>query len=143
MTHARTAPAPAARPHALHRATIALEQATALDPAVGGLTAAADALVGSPGRRDALQGHWLGHALHPLLVMVPLGSWASVGVLDVVGGPASRPAAQTLTGFGVLAAVPSVVTGLAELADASPRDRRTATVHAAVNSVALVLHVRS
>ena len=142
-TRTTGAPSAAGRPNALHRATLALERTRALDGASRLVAPLAEAVVGTPARRDALQGHWLGHSLHPILVMVPVGAWTSVSVLDLAGGEQARPAAQMLTGLGLLASVPSVVTGLAEWAGAGPRDRRTATVHAAVNAVSLVLYVRS
>lgn len=125
------------------RAALAVERASALDPLTSALAPAAAALVGSPARRDALQGRWLGHSLHPLLVMVPLGSWTAVSLLDAVGGDDLRPAARLLTGFGILGALPSAVTGLAEYADANQRDRRTAAVHAVANSVGLACYARS
>jgi uncharacterized membrane protein len=127
----------------LVRATLALEGATALDALTRLVAPAARALVRSPERRDLLQGRWLGHAVHPVLVMVPVGAWSSVSILDLVGGPAARPAARTLTGVGILASVPAAVTGLAEWADANQRDRRTATVHALSNSIGLAFYVRS
>jgi uncharacterized membrane protein len=127
----------------LVRATLALERATVLDLLTRMVAPAAHAVVASPRRRDLLQGRWLGHAVHPLLVMVPVGAWSSVSVLDLVGGPGARPAARTLTGVGILTSVPAAVTGLAEWADANQRDRRTATVHAISNSVGLSLYLKS
>ena len=140
MTHSTTTAGP---PNVLHRATLALEQATALDAASRVVAPLAEVVTASPTARYLLQGHWVGHALHPVLVIAPLGSWVSVSVLDAVGGVTARPAARTLTGFGILTSVPAVVTGLAEWQGAGPRDRRTASVHAAVNTVALLLYVRS
>lgn len=125
------------------RVALAVERAGALDAPARSVGRLADALVASPARRAALQGRWLSHALHPLVVMVPLGTWTSVGVLDLVGGRSAREASRTLTGFGIVTAVPSAVTGLAEFADANARDRRTATVHAAANSAGLGLYVGS
>lgn len=125
------------------RATQRLEGAAALDPAARSLTRFADLVVGRGRRKEALQGRWVGHAVHPLLVTVPIGTWTSVSLLDVLGGDAGRETARTLTGFGLLAAVPSVVTGWAEIVDTTTRDRRTATVHAVANSVGLVLYARS
>jgi nitrite reductase/ring-hydroxylating ferredoxin subunit len=37
-------------------------------------------------RRDALHGVWLGHPLHPALILVPLGSWMSATALDLLPG---------------------------------------------------------
>ncbi|UMG92538.1 DUF2231 domain-containing protein [Nocardioides sp. TF02-7] len=133
----------AERRNPLIRWTLALERNEALDPAVRALEPVAAAVAGPPPVRDLLQGRWLGHALHPLLVMVPLGAWTSASVLDLLGDDAGREAACTLTGLGVLTAVPSAVTGLAEWVDATPRDRRTGAVHAAANAAALAVYTCS
>lgn len=101
-------------------------------------------LVADPLRRDLLQGRWLGHALHPLLTDLPLGLWTSASVLDLVGGATSRPAAQRLLGLGVLAAIPTAVTGHAELAALTGlRERRTAALHAVLNGAAVVSYAAS
>src|SRR4051812_38198306 len=49
--------------------------------------------------KDLLHGTWLGHPLHPVLAQVPVGTWLSAGLLDLV--PPLRPAATTLIGAGV------------------------------------------
>ncbi|MDQ4023993.1 MAG: hypothetical protein M3217_00660 [Actinomycetota bacterium] len=36
--------------------------------------------------KDAISGAWLGHALHPLLTDIPIGTWSSAAILDLVGG---------------------------------------------------------
>jgi uncharacterized membrane protein len=136
-------PATAPRPNRLVRWTLALERSTAMDGAARLVAPVADALVRSPGRRAALQGRWAGHALHPVLVTLPLGTWTAVSVLDVMPSDAHRETAQTLTGLGVLAALPAAVTGLAEWADTNQRDSRTATAHALANSAALALYTLS
>jgi uncharacterized membrane protein len=121
----------------------ALESATALDPVVRVVRPLADALVADPVRRDALRGTWLGHALHPLLTDVPIGFWTSALTLDLVGGPAARPSATRLVGLGILAAVPTAVTGWAEWAGTGPREQRVGVVHAASNVTALALFAGS
>ncbi|HLL85699.1 MAG TPA: Rieske (2Fe-2S) protein [Thermoleophilaceae bacterium] len=93
--------------------------------------------------KDALSGAWLGHALHPLLTDIPIGTWSSAGILDVVGGRRSQEAAERLIGIGVLAAVPTAITGTSDWADTTPADdtvRRIGAVHAAANTVALLLY---
>jgi Predicted membrane protein (DUF2231) len=128
----------------LVEATLRLEQATALDRVVGLLQPAAAALVANPAVRDVLHGRAMGHAAHPLLTQVPIGTWASSAVLDLIGGKRSRPAATRLIGTGILAAVPTAVTGLAEWAATSDQPaRRVGVVHAAANSVALLLYTAS
>src|SRR4051794_19653406 len=131
------------RPHPLVRAAFAVGGAEQLDVLARALAPLADAVVGTSRRRDLLQGRWLGHATHPLVVAAPLGIWTGVTALDVVGGASSRQATRTLTGLGVLLGVPSVLSGLAEWTGTNTRDRRTATVHALANSVGLVLYVKS
>lgn len=116
-----------------------LEEDGRLDPAVDALQPVADALVADPTRRDALLGKAMGHSLHPLLTDVPIGAWVSALTLDLVGGRQSRPAARRLIGIGVLAALPTAVTGLADWQHAGRRDQRVGVVHAAGNSLGLLL----
>lgn len=135
-TH-ETAPG-AARPPLVEVAR-ALEEDTRLDGAVDALRPLAAALVQDEGRRDLLLGRQMGHAVHPLMTDAPIGAWMSAVVLDLVGGPGSRAAAQRLVGIGVLSAVPTAVTGLAEWSHTDRRTARVGVAHAAGNSVALGL----
>lgn len=116
-----------------------LESAHALDGVVGRLQPLADALVADPARRALLHGTWLGHALHPLMTDLPIGFWTSANVLDLVGGDSSRSAARRLVGLGLLAAVPTAVTGLSEWAVTGRSEKRVGVVHASANTVALTL----
>ncbi|TYP87866.1 Rieske (2Fe-2S) protein [Blastococcus xanthinilyticus] len=93
------------------------------------------------GVKDALHGTWLGHALHPVLVQVPVGSWVSAGLLDAV--PPLRPAATVLIGTGVAAAVPAALSGAADWSEQGAGVRRLGAVHAVMNSAALGLYVGS
>lgn len=120
-----------------------LEETTALDGLAGVLRPLSEQLLSDRTRADALHGTWLGHALHPLLSIVPLGAWTSATVLDVAGGEESRAAAQRLVGTGIIAAAPTALTGLAEFGNLGQRDRRTASLHAVSNQVALGLFVAS
>jgi nitrite reductase/ring-hydroxylating ferredoxin subunit len=72
--------------------------------------------------KDALSGTWLGHALHPLLTDVPIGTWTSAVLLDWLGGSRSAAAAERLIGLGLLSAVPAWVTGMQEWADSEYGD---------------------
>ncbi|KAE8763178.1 DUF2231 domain-containing protein [Georgenia thermotolerans] len=123
--------------------TRGIEDNRKLDAAVRALKPVADGLVANPSVRDLLHGHWLGHALHPLLTDLPLGMWMSSMALDLTGGPAARPASSRLLGLGVLAAVPTAVTGLAEWAVADTRSQRVGITHATANSVALTCFAAS
>jgi len=121
-----------------------IENARPLDPAVRLAQPLVDALLADRFRADALQGKWLGHAVHPLLVMLPIGSWTSATVLDLLGGRGSRDAAQRLVATGVLAAGPAAITGWAEWGGRlDQRDKRVGVVHAASNVAALGLFAAS
>lgn len=125
------------------RAVQRLEAISGLDSAVRWLRPVADAVAGPPGRRRLLRGEWMGHAIHPVVVIAPLGLWGSATVLDVVGGPGAASAARRLTLAGLLAVAPAVITGLVEWTSTGPRDSRVGVVHAAVNTVAAVLFAGS
>lgn len=120
-----------------------LESATALDPVVRALRPVVGALVADPVRRDALRGAWLGHALHPVLSDLPIGFWTSATVLDVVGGPSARPAAQRLVALGLLTAGPTAITGWAEWGGTETREQRVGVVHAVSNATAVVVFAAS
>ena len=93
--------------------------------------------------KDTISGTWLGHPLHPLLTDVPIGSWTSATLLDLVGGEQSHSAAERLIGIGILAAVPTALTGANDWADTTPADdtvRRIGAVHALANVAALMLY---
>src|SRR3954471_18290362 len=116
-----------------------LEQTAALDApgeAIG--KAVRNAL--SPGAvKDALSGTWLGHAVHPPLTDVVIGSFLGASMLDVLA-PGSHDAARRLIGVGIAAAVPTALTGANDWADTEVADtavRRVGLVHAAANVTAL------
>jgi uncharacterized membrane protein len=127
----------------LVRLVLRLEALRALDAPAAALRPLASALVADRHVAGALRGSHVGHAVHPPLTDVPIGVWTSATVLDLVGGPQARPAAQRLVGVGLLSALPTAVTGLAEWAGTGRRDQRVGVVHALVNVVALVLYTAS
>src|SRR3954449_9621823 len=84
--------------------------------------------------KDVLSGTFLGHALHPMLQLAPLGTWTSAVILDLIGGEDGESSADKLVATGLLATVPTVVTGWADYADStvgSSAVRRIGIVHAA------------
>lgn len=89
--------------------------------------------------KDALSGRWLGHPLHPMLTDVPIGAWTSSLLLDALGGRQSRGAADRLIAIGIVAAVPTAASGIADWGDTQARERRVGIVHAAANTIALSL----
>jgi hypothetical protein len=121
----------------------ALESAGILDGPGNAVGGAVRGLI-SPGRvKEALSGTWLGHALHPLLTDVVIGSFVSATLLDVIGGRDAGPASERLIAIGVLSYGPTALTGVSDYADSeayNPRARRTGLVHAATNATALTLY---
>ena len=96
--------------------------------------------------KDLLSGTFLGHPLHPMLTDVPIGTWTSAVILDLVGGRESQRAADLLIGTGVAAALPTAASGYSDWADTvqgNPSARRIGLVHAASNVSALALYSAS
>ncbi|WP_425309164.1 DUF2231 domain-containing protein [Ammonicoccus fulvus] len=127
----------------LSRLVLRLEQSEGLDAGVRATRPLVDAATGDPRVRDALQGRWLGHALHPLVVMAPLGTWLSATLLDLSGVDRTGRAARFLTGVGVLSAGSAAATGWAELAHTGPAERRVGVAHAMTNGGAVILQACS
>ncbi|UZN01511.1 DUF2231 domain-containing protein [Cellulomonas sp. S1-8] len=126
------------------RAVQALEESPTLDPVVERLRPpVADLLARFPGVAALLHGRPLGHALHPLLTDVPIGLWTSAAALDLTGGPSAGPHADRLVGLGVLAALPTSLSGLADWAVSGRRTRRVGAAHAILNSAGLTLYAGS
>jgi nitrite reductase/ring-hydroxylating ferredoxin subunit/uncharacterized membrane protein len=96
--------------------------------------------------RDMLSGTWLGHALHPLLTDVVIGSWTSANVLDLLGGDDDGSAAEKLIAVGMAAYAPTAISGTVDWADGEAVDsrvRRVGLVHAASNATAFGLYTAS
>ncbi|MCC3294334.1 Rieske (2Fe-2S) protein [Arthrobacter sp. zg-Y411] len=91
--------------------------------------------------KDILHGVPLGHPLHPLLIVVPLGSWVSAAALDLL--PGTEPAAKTLVGLGVLSAVPTALTGVTDFSELDTEQQRVGIVHQGANAAAVVLYAAS
>jgi nitrite reductase/ring-hydroxylating ferredoxin subunit/uncharacterized membrane protein len=103
-------------------------------------------VLGSPGRwlQDFLNGTWLGHSLHAVLVDVVIGGATVAVVLDllrVIFGVTGLEDATTWTvGLVFLSALGAAVTGLTDYKDTSPNSavRDVAGLHGLVNLVASV-----
>jgi len=124
----------------------ALESARVLDAPARVVGRAARAVL-SPGRvKDTLSGTWLGHALHPLLTDLVIGSFVSATLLDVIGGDDAGPASERLIVVGIAAYGPTALTGVSDWSDSEAVDdrvRRTGLLHAATNAAALSLYTAS
>jgi len=96
--------------------------------------------------KDLLSGTWLGHALHPMLTDVVIGTFLSATLLDVVGGDEDGEAGAKLIGIGMVAYLPTALSGVNDWADTEPVDdgiRRAGLVHAWSNATALALYALS
>lgn len=124
-------------PGRLRSAADRLADARALDPASAVLRRAVRALP-LGGARDALHGRWLGHPLHPALIQLPAGCWASAAVLDLL--PGTRRGASVLVGAGLAGAGPAAVAGWVDWAELHPSQRRVGLAHAAANIAGVLLY---
>ncbi len=131
------------RPPRIVQWTLRLEETTALDGPVQFLEPSIQALFGTGTRASVLRGEWLGHAVHPVLTDVVLGTWTSATLLDLIGGRDSAAAAQRLIGAGLLAAGPTLWSGWSEWSAAGTREKRVGLVHAISNGVAVGAYTAS
>lgn len=118
-----------------------LEQASSLDPAVNALSAALKKVVRPQSLRDLLHGVPIGHSLHAVLVQVPIGTWASAAILDLV--PRTGPAAALLIGTGLVSAVPAAAAGSTDWSEQHPEQQRVGLVHAVANWTGIGLYAAS
>jgi nitrite reductase/ring-hydroxylating ferredoxin subunit/uncharacterized membrane protein len=123
-----------------------LESASALDPIGKSVGKAARGAFGHGALKEALSGTPLGHAVHPVLTDVVIGSFVSATLLDLLGGDSDGRAAERLIAVGIAAYVPTAATGANDWADsefADPAVRRVGLVHALSNTTALSLYSAS
>lgn len=99
--------------------------------------------LGGPGRylQDFLNGVWLGHSLHAVLVDVVVGAATGALLLDVLraffGVEGLETAATWVVGLAWLAGIGAAVSGLTDFKDTSPDSttRDVAVLHGVVNFV--------
>jgi len=109
-------------------------------------------LFGQPGQtsykiKDILNGVWLGHTLHPVLVSVPLGAWTTMMMLDLAWLSAedegtARNADRTMW-LGLAGAGASAVTGATNWVDTDGPEQRTGMLHALLNGSVTVMNLSS
>lgn len=123
-----------------------LESEEALDSIGEPVGKAVRSAVSSTGLKDALSGTWLGHAVHPMLTDVVIGSFMSASLLDLLAPNGDGAASEKLIALGLTAYLPTAAAGINDWADSEPVDpavRRTGLVHAACNAVGAVLYAAS
>ena len=79
--------------------------------------------------KNALNGTWLGHPVHPAVTDVPVGAMTVSALLDLAG---KDGAADIALATGIAGMAASAVTGAADAVDTYDRPRLLATVHASL-----------
>jgi nitrite reductase/ring-hydroxylating ferredoxin subunit len=87
--------------------------------------------------KDALNGTWLGHPVHPAVTDVPVGALTVAALLDLAG---QDRAADIAVATGVAGMAASAATGAADAVDTYGRPRILATVHATLMTGSLVAY---
>jgi len=124
----------------------AVESADVLDPVAQQAGKTFRGLVSGGPLKDALSGTWLGHALHPMLTDLVIGSFAGASLLDVIAPDGDGVASERLIALGLAAYAPTAAAGANDWADTETVDdaiRRVGLVHAASNAVAASLYAAS
>ena len=104
---------------------------------------------GEPTRNlaDFLHGTWLGHPLHPMLTDLTIGAWTMGSIFDGIaaysGSESVAKSADYLMIAGTISAVPTAITGMTDFSTIPESAAKTATWHAALNSVNMGLYVWS
>lgn len=124
----------------------ALESAEFLDPVAEKVGKTVRGVLSGGPVKDALSGTWLGHAVHPMLTDVVIGSFTAASVLDLLAPGDDGPASERLIALGVAAYLPTAVTGANDWADSESVDdaiRRVGIVHSASNAVGAAFYSAS
>lgn len=106
-----------------------------------------DALRRAGPLKDFLHGVWFGHPLHPALVSLPVGAWTTALAFDALesmsGRRELRAGADAAVGLGLLGALASAVTGLADWSEIDARAKKIGAVHGTLNVAATALYAAS
>jgi nitrite reductase/ring-hydroxylating ferredoxin subunit/uncharacterized membrane protein len=113
---------------------------------IAGVTNAVYGILGTPGKyfQDFLNGSWLGHPVHAVVVDVVVGGATIAVVLDVLriffGVTGLEDALIWSVGLVSLAGVGAIVAGLTDFKDTATGDERNVTgFHGVINIVGIVL----
>jgi nitrite reductase/ring-hydroxylating ferredoxin subunit/uncharacterized membrane protein len=133
----------------MQRLAKAIENDERFDKVAEGISGRMNTALGKLPNRDAvedvLHGKWLGHPLHPVLTDIPIGAWSFAAVLDladVISGKRTKRPSGAIA-FGMLAAVPTAISGAVDWRQTGGRARRVGVAHALLNNAALGLFALS
>ena len=118
-----------------------------LSNAIASVTGGFYRLLGGPGRllQDLLNGSWLGHSLHAVLVDVVIGAATAALLLDVLrvifAVEGLEIAATWIVGLATVSALGAIVSGLTDYKDTAPdsSERDVTGLHGLINIVATVV----
>ncbi|MGE2833607.1 DUF2231 domain-containing protein [Mycobacterium sp. SMC-4] len=113
------------------------EKVSAVDQPAERAADTVDQLLGNGVAAKALRGSWLGHPVHPLLIFLPLGSWMTALLFDVLFR--DHTTARRLLGVGLVATPPTALAGWADFPLLNREQRRVGLLHAVTNGAAIVL----
>lgn len=93
--------------------------------------------------KNALHGVWLKHPLHAAITDVPVGSWTAAVVLDLLeasGNEEYAAGADAAVAVGLVGAVASAASGLADWSDTQGTPQRVGALHGLLNTGAALLY---
>ena len=112
-----------------------------LDRPADAATRTAGRLIGRGHLARVLRGSWLGHPVHPLLITIPIGSWMTSAVFDVVFKDVTT--ARRLIAVGLAATPPTVLAGWADYPLLDRQQRRVGLIHATSNAIGVSMFAMS
>ena len=93
----------------LHHLLGSVERVESLDAPAAATSRIAGRLIERTRLAGALRGSWLGHPVHPLLITIPVGTWMTSAVFDILFKDVT--AARRLIAVGLAATPPTVLAG--------------------------------
>lgn len=121
----------------VHDVLSSFERLESLDASAAAAARVAGTVVDRSGVGGVLRGSWLGHPMHPLLVTIPIGTWVTSAVFDMVFDDVAT--ARRLLAIGLAATPPTVLAGWADYGLLNREQRRVGLVHAASNAVGVTM----
>ncbi|OBJ82131.1 DUF2231 domain-containing protein [Mycobacterium asiaticum] len=121
----------------LHHVLGGVERLEVLDEPAAVAARVAGQVVGRGGLARALRGSWLGHPVHPLLITIPVGTWMTSAVFDVIFKDVTT--ARRLIAVGLAATPPTLLAGWADYTLLGRRQQRVGLVHALSNFAGVVM----
>lgn len=96
--------------------------------------------------KNALHGVWLGHPVHSAITDVPVGSWATAAVLDLLeirGDSQYAAGADAAIMVGLVSAIPAALSGMTDWSDTHGKPQRVGALHGLLNMGAATLYATS